>query len=205
MRKSWLLLALVVVGMVGMALPVKAQDEVPKSEVFLGYTYTRFRVSNTCCGASSGFTGFNFNGGLAQGAYNVTDYLGFVGEFGGQFTGANSSFGSPSVTLLTYLFGPRLSITHGSRFRPFVHVLLGGVHSSVNLATGSGGQNGFAVAPGGGVDFGLTKRFAIRGEADYLATRLKDCQLDPASCTTITNVQNNFRIVGGVVIRFGER
>ncbi len=211
MRKIWLLLA--VVMLIGIARPVKAQDETPKSEIYLGYDYTRFRISNSCCGADGGFTGFNFNGGLAQATYNVTNNIGFVGEFAGTFTPSNANNtiiggggGTPSITLFTYLFGPRLTIVRGGRWTPFVHVLMGGAHSSVNLATGSGGQNGFSMAVGGGADFGLSKRLAIRGEGDYFMTRLKDCQLgDAAACSTITNVQNNFRISGGIVFRFGER
>jgi opacity protein-like surface antigen len=67
-----------------------------------------------------------------------------------------------------FLFGPRVSLpTRG--FTPFAHFLVGFSH--VNKPGGAGfltSSNSFAYAFGGGLDYSLTRHFAIRGQADLL-------------------------------------
>ena len=61
----------------------------------------------------------------------------------------------------------------------------------------SGTQHPFTLALGGGLDWMVNKRFGFRlGEVDYLMTRY-------TNPLTNTNNQNNFRYLGGIVIKFG--
>jgi hypothetical protein len=59
------------------------------------------------------------------------------------------------------------------------------------------GENGFAMAIGGGLDVPFHRHFALRVvQADYLLTRFDSVTGSPAK-------QNSARISAGVVIRFG--
>src|SRR5260370_10471311 len=91
------LLALVIV----FGLSTKAQ-ELPKIDASVSYSY--FRANP----ATSGFNGFNLNGGSASAAYNFRDWLSGVGDFGGYHVGTDSGV-DLGHHLPTHLFVPRLT------------------------------------------------------------------------------------------------
>ena len=170
-----------------------AQDQ-PKGEVAGNYTYIRIRPG------VSGAGDFDCHGGGGSAAWNANSYLGVVGEFAGcKVTGLGS--GAPSVTTFTYLFGPRLTYRSHGRFEPFAEALFGGTRLSAGSGGGfgSGSQNAFSFAIGGGADYKVTKSVAIRVvQFDYLYTKFDEGPGLPQH-------QNNFRIQAGVVLRFGGR
>ena len=88
MRKSFCIPALL--ALFAFVLPAKAQEETSKADLYVGYDYLRL---------NSGGTAFNFNGGSGQLAYNVDDWLGVVGDFGGYYTSNGFRAG-----ILSYLF-----------------------------------------------------------------------------------------------------
>jgi opacity protein-like surface antigen len=104
-----------------------------------------------------------------------------------------------------FLFGPQFSYPRG-KIRPFAHFLLGMEHlnltRSENLSsTGVGfisgvplpqsaGNNEFAMAVGGGVDYSIKHNLAWRLESDYL--------------TGQGTVQNHVRVSTGLVWRLGN-
>jgi peptidoglycan-associated lipoprotein len=56
--------------------------------------------------------------------------------------------------------------------------------------------NSFALQVGGGVDIGLSRHFAVRAiQADWLRTQFPNSTI---------NVQNNFRLAAGIVLRFPQ-
>ena len=173
------------------AIPTRAQQaSAPQFEVAGGYSYIRANAAN-----NGG--GFNLNGGSASVAYNFSDHFSAVADVGGyHFSGLPAGLDS---TMYTYLFGPRYTFHKINRFSPFVHVLLG--VGRVNASSGgiSGGENGFAMAMGGGLDLPLERRISIRLiQAEYLFTRFD--RVTGAAAT-----QNDARISAGVVFRFGSR
>lgn len=176
-----------------LAKPARAQEApalVPQFEVSGAYSYIRANPAN-----SNG--GFNLNGGSASLSYNFTDRYAAVGEFGaGQFSGLPSGLSS---TMYTYLFGPRVSFRKSSRVTPFAQALLGGGRLTGSSSGVNAGENGFAMALGGGVDVSLGSHFAIRAvQADYLLTRF-------ASVAGASATQNNVRVSAGLIFRFGSR
>jgi len=76
--------------------------------------------------------------------------------------------------------------------------IIGGFSSGVNSASS------FAMAYGGGVDFGINKTFAIRpAQVDYLYTHFNTVDaLTTGLANTRSNHQNSFRYSAGIVIRF---
>jgi Outer membrane protein beta-barrel domain len=174
MRKpSWVLALPAIFAFV---LPVKAQDETPKAELYLGYDYAR---------VNSGGSAFSFNGGGGQFAYNATNWLGVVGDLGGYYTGSGFRSG-----LFSYVFGPRLNLRGRGKVTPFAQVLFGGARS-INGSP----RNAFALTAGGGVDFKISEHFSIRPvQAEYFLTKFAD---------SASNRQNNFRYSAGIIFRFG--
>jgi len=87
-----------------------------------------------------------------------------------------------------FLFGPTLSY-RTDKITAFAHVLFGGSHAGA-----AGFSNtAFAWAIGGGVDWNLKERLAIRlGQFDYLPTYFG------------STTQNNIRYSAGVVFRPGK-
>jgi opacity protein-like surface antigen len=172
-----------------------AQD-FPKFEAFGGYSYLHVNEFNT---------GYNFNGGSGSLAYNFTPMLGVVADFGGyHWSGPFEDEGNLTINVVSYLFGPRVSLRHG-KFTPFAQALFGGAHGSFNAnevcdarVHGQGGcgsvstsDNSFSLAVGGGLDWNATTHIGIRLiQAEYLMTQFLD------------TTQNNARISTGVTIRW---
>jgi opacity protein-like surface antigen len=175
-------------------LGVGAQaQEVSKVDIFAGYSYLRENPS------TSGVSGFSLNGGSASVAYNVNNWLSGVADFGGYHNG-NILGTKVDGTLSTFLFGPRVSYRHFGRLTPFGEVLFGVAHANGSLSGSSttltSSDNAFAMSLGGGVDYRLSRRFAIRPiKVDYLLTRFSETGIGAQS-------QNNLRVSTGIVFRF---
>lgn len=157
-------------------------SETPKVEVFGGYSYLFTSVG-------AGFKSTNFNGGTGSVAFNVNNWLGVVGDFGGYHTG-NFAGTHGSVNIISYTFGPKFAY-RADKFTLFTQSLFGGAHASSNGT----GINAFAMALGGGADVNVTPNIAIRAiQAEYVLTRF-NFGVNPAS-------QNNLRVSVGVVFKF---
>ena len=174
----------------GTATAQQASASVPQVEVSGDYSYVR-------ANGSSSAGAFNLNGGSGSLAYNVTEHFGLVADFGAyRFHGLPPGLDS---TMYTYLFGPRLTIRRFSRVAPFAQVLLGGGRLNANAVGVSAGENGFAMAVGGGLDVPFGRHLAIRAlQTEYLLTRFD--RSDGSSAT-----QNNLRVSAGIVFHFGSR
>jgi hypothetical protein len=179
---------LIALGLVLAVCSSAAAQENPKADVFLGYSYIQANP------ATSGAPNFHFHGGVGQVSYNVNNWLGAVGDFGGYHVG--NIAGTPvDANLFTYMFGPRLNYRRSERFTPFAQALFGGAHVGSGTLQG-GSQNAFAVAFGGGLDVHATKHFGLRvGQVEYLMTRFREATPD-------RQTQNNLRLSTGLLIRF---
>ena len=197
--KRWVLFCAVTLLFAGV-LSAQSSDA-PKVEVEGGYSYVRFNPGYSA-------PGVNFNGGSGSAAYNLTPWLGVVGDFGGYHWSQDGT----DANVITYLFGPRISMRRGP-ITPFAQVLFGGAHGSGSATCesstvrvhsdgsgfggecGSGSENAFAMALGGGVDWNLTDHIGIRMiQAEYLLTRF--------GFGGPSYSQNNARISAGVVLRW---
>jgi len=148
-------------------------------EASVGYSY--FRVGGSC--------GTNQNGASASVAFNINNWLGAVGDFGGY----HSSPLGIDFNNYTFLFGPRFSYRSSDRAVPFAQVLLGGVHGTAGAFGFTSSGNGFAYSFGGGVDFRLSSHLAFRPQADYVGIHSNGANTNCA------------RVSGAVVFRFGQR
>jgi peptidoglycan-associated lipoprotein len=176
--------------------PTIAQSASPAIwEVGAGYNFVHTNAPPTGCGC------FSMNGGVASVNRQLTPSFSLVGEFNGVANG-NVNASGHSLTLLTYLSGPRYRYvpSHG-RLSPYGQILVGGAHASGGLyapaGSSTGTANAFATSIGGGVDLSLSPRFSFRVvQADYLLTLLPN---------SVNSRQNNVSLSTGVILRFGSR
>jgi outer membrane protein OmpA-like peptidoglycan-associated protein/opacity protein-like surface antigen len=194
----------------------KAQsDSTPKLELFLGYSYWR-AVPYTNSNRME-----SMNGGSTSLAYNFNRHVGLVADFAGfrvdtlQFTNAGPAFTPSRVVdarsnVFTVMFGPRVSFRDHGRLTPFLQVLGGVAHADdvtldnctapIYACTPLQAQTTFTMTAGGGLDYRLTHRLALRlFQAEYLLTRFQD----PTSGTGADGWQSNVRLSAGLLFRFG--
>ena len=187
-----------------------AQD-VPKVEIPVGFSFVNVHPN------LPPITSFNVFGGGGQFDVNFGNYFGVKADFMGytQGTGLKNQLeklpgysGYAGGNVFTYMFGPQIK-KHTGMVQPFGEVLFGAAHTNAYaaiandetgaVASGSGDNNGFAMAAGGGIDFKINKNFSVRPvEVDYLLTRFSANYI-----AGYTANQNNFRYVGGFVINLG--
>src|ERR1035438_5946172 len=176
----------------------------PRIEWSGGYSYGQTGFFNA--GHWAGLNGWNASFGL-----NAATWLGFVVEvrefFGtskiprnvpapfptcGRFCPLTDPF---DVKTREYdvLFGAQFPYRKYERWTPFGELMFG--HGGVRgKATAQGDtevevSSGMALLTGGGADYNINRRFAVRFKADYLQTRV------------FTQKQDNLRFSVGIVIR----
>ena len=164
---------------------------VPRYELAAMYDYVNFEPSGP-------FTDFSNHGAAGSFTYNASRVLGLAAEAGWYRFKDRNVGGSPlNGTIQSYLFGPRLNWRKFDYFVPFGEFLFGAAHAG-QAVIGSGTQNTFALAAGGGVDLVLTKNLAWRFvQLDYLMTTFSGPFVNASAR------QNSFRAGTGLVFRFG--
>jgi outer membrane immunogenic protein len=192
MRKS---LALgLLLGVLGTVPLANAQEEPSKVDLYGGFYYARINVNANVPGMAPSAT-YIAKGGGGQFEYNVTNWLGVVGDLAG-FYATSSGNGAFAGAFLTYLAGPRVSLRHG-KFTPFVQALFGGVRTTDGIAQSTGTENNFAMTAGGGIDFKVSRHVSVRPiQAEYFMTKIPD---------GLNNRQNNLRLGAGIVLRLGRK
>lgn len=188
-----------------------AQD-VPKSDLYLGYSFARVSPQ------TSGVGGIDLHGGSFSVSWNARRHFGLVADFGGYHgsktfpailaasspqiapaAASNQLSGNISGNIFTYMFGPRFTYRNSEnsqRATPFVQVLFGGAHASADILGASSSQNSFAMSAGGGFDVRLVDRVSWRlVQAEYLLTRFDETGTGRLS-------QHNARISTGIVFHF---
>jgi outer membrane protein OmpA-like peptidoglycan-associated protein len=193
---------------------IAAGQEGPRAGAYLGYDYVRFN-------SATNVPAFSANGGSGQFIYNFNRWLGGVADLGAVHNG-NLQGHRLDSTFANFLFGPRVSLTKRSRFKPYLQTLWGGVYAtsstqitgtvaqpfaginppllpgdSITARVGAS-QTAFAMTVGGGLDIRITKHLTFRPIAvDYYMTRLQNLRTDG------DNNQHNLRYSGGLAFWFG--
>lgn len=180
----------VVLSLVGLPLFFHAAAQAQERQVIdVGVSYSYVRDNPATINSHS------LNGASGSVAINLKSWLSGVADFGGYSRYTPPTFGSSTVS--TYLFGPRVSLTRYGRVTPFGQILVGVAHSGSHYVTTGGSQTPFATAIGGGLDWRWTNRIRVRAaELDYLLTHFSEVS------NRNTEVQNNFRLSTGFVVRF---
>jgi len=161
---------------IGAASPLAAQ-EMPRVQVFGGYSYTRFDTPSFGFANTTGLNGYTFSP-----AYNIMRGFGVMAELSGQYkTGAN---------LRDVAGGPQFLYARGNMLFS-AHLLFGEARSLVQVG-GPQEDSARVVSFGGGLDYSISPRFAVRAfQVDYVHTAL------------FNTTQDNLRFSTGLVYRWG--
>ena len=84
------------------------------------------------------------------------------------FSGFSPSRGGASASYQTIMGGPQVSVRLG-KIEPFAHFLIGLTHGTLTQQDEGGSEfNPLTFGGGGGVDLGLNRWLAVRGQVDGL-------------------------------------
>jgi len=188
-----------------------AQD-IPKAEVYLGYSFTRVN-------SAINVPAFSANGGLGEIAFNFNKFFSVVGSFN---TTHNGNIHNLNVdqTLFDYMFGPRINFRMG-RIVPFGEALFGATHDARSFAvpttffTPITGQpvtvttrfvnsaTAFSQEFGGGLDLPINKHLSFRPiKLDYYMTRFQPVFFPGLGNVNRNRNQNNLNYSTGFSFRF---
>jgi len=214
--------SIALLGAVSLFAFAAAAQDVPKVELFTGFTYTRVN-------SASNVPAFSANGGGGQFVVNAGRHFGFVTDIGAVHNGNIGGY-HLDTTLTNFMFGPRIVMrTH--RLAPYFQGVFGGVRGSTSYpvtvppgtvvlppvvtpvnstaATNAAGaiglraaasQTSFAMAFGGGVDIRINKHLSFRPIGlDYYMMRLQNLR------TASDNNQHCIRYTTGFNFTFGAR
>lgn len=171
--------------MLGMAMPAFAQDTRPAVEISGGYSFLRDQDIEE-----------NLHGWLASVSGNVTRWLGIVGEVGGNYKTVTLFDTDFDFSVHSFMAGARFSARGPGNVTPFGQVLVGAARGSISVLDESESSTEFAVQGGGGVDFWVRPRLAIRVGGDY--RRIVVNEDDDGGL-------NEFRFYAGLVVGAGTR
>jgi opacity protein-like surface antigen len=139
---------MVAVAIAVLALPVMAQEDFPRAEVFGGYQFTHHSDPS-----------LNLNGWNAALNGNFNRWFGVTADFSGSYKNGGHFY--------SYMFGPTIA-ARSEHVTPFVHALFGGA----TAGDGGSSDTAFAMALGGGLDANVGRHVAVRlVQADWLLLR----------------------------------
>lgn len=172
---------------------LRAQESQPaRLDLSVTYVGERSLKANTS-------QNFWIQGGSIELGARVGRGWGIAADVTGVHAGSIGTSGLPLSQVIT-TFGPRYWWHADRRLSFYGEGLIGeanGFRSTFPTNTGAQAQaNGLAIQVGGGLDYGISGRFAIRVlDAAWSRTQLPN---------STDNVQNNLRLGAGVVLRFAH-
>jgi opacity protein-like surface antigen len=188
-------------------------QELPRTEVYLGYSFTRVN-------SAINVPAFSANGGLGEIAFNLNRWLAAVGSFNAVHNGNINDF-HVDQTAFGYHFGPRVNLrfgritpfgeglfgaTHDSRsFRSPVQITVVGVNGSVSTISTRfvNSDTAFSLLAGGGLDYAMSNHLSLRPiKLDYYLTRFQPIFISGLGNFNRNRNQNNLLYSAGVNFRF---
>jgi hypothetical protein len=179
--------------------------QIPKGDVFIGYSYSRSTLTVPLfppdTGGIVGTGGANLNGWNAAVAGKLFPFMKLVGDLSGHYgsetvtdrcgfiIGCTAAPDELHTRTYHFLFGPRVHVSVG-RLTPFAHALFGFGHTNEHARPFSASSSSFADVFGGGIDYRVSGPLGWRVQADLLQDRF------------FSTTEHNFRFATGVVLGF---
>lgn len=147
-------------SVVGQSVPAATSGHV---SVSVGAEGSNFNPDWGCVSSSEFSCWSNHLWGLAA----IVDVDRIKGKFGAEGEARWLHWGGPSGGLVdsNYLIGPRYPLFRRHSFVGYAKVLLGGSWTTLPNGVGSGSY--FTIAPGGTVEYGITKKLVVRGDYEF--------------------------------------
>jgi len=207
--KRFSLLAIVFVSSFSAAF---AQNE-KKPEFFAGYSFETVDtgVTSTDLGTATSLDNrFKANGFNLSAADYFTKHFGVAADFSAHFDNRGDSVGADTTqskfSLYNITAGPQFRFAGTGRLTPFVHVLAGVARRNLTetvtstATSNSDNTTSFAMNIGGGLDYRLNHRFALRlFQFDYNPIFLRSRIVD--TITFPNQTLSGFRFSTGLVIK----
>jgi len=188
---KWSCLIVITLALLGAALPVAAQDQASKFELYGGYYYTRVNVNASAVGGGPSET-FNGNGGadsLNTMRRTTSDWWRIWPLWRNQYRKWRIGWRSVHLSLWAK---SKLSASQNYSIR---QALFGGIRTTNGIGE-SASENNFALTAGGGIDFKVSRQVSVRPvQAEYFMSKIPD---------GLNDRQNNLRLGAGVVFRLGR-
>jgi hypothetical protein len=174
-------------------LGIASAQNIPAINVFGGYSYLNFDLPTTSVTSAQRLA---LNGWDFSASVHVFRRLAVEGDVSGHnLTDCVST--SITCSNLSYMIGPRFMVGKSSgRITGFVHGLFGRDRLDLPESDTSVTDTSVGFAAGGGIDYWVFRHIGVQlGPADFLYTRHLNSYNGPS--------QDNFRVSGGIVFRFG--
>jgi opacity protein-like surface antigen len=176
-------------------------------ELFGGFSYFNFNAGSVPFGNGQNFVLQQHSYGWhVTRAENKASWFGGIADLSGNYANRVVNFGTAQSPLIVrfnasvypFLFGPRFYFRRFGRATLFGDTLIGRVRSRVTVSgdtTETVSETKWAYAFGGGADYNLTDRFAIRVQSDWIRSHFPETQE--------RDFQNIYRVSCGIVFKFG--
>ena len=117
------------------------------------------------------------------------------GEVGGNYKTVSSNGADATLSVTTFLVGPKFSGSSRSPVSPFVQALFGAARGKLRITGGGGSidlpaETNFASQLGGGLDVNFSPSFGVRGQVDLRSIRSNG------------STSNESRLAAGLVFRW---
>lgn len=164
----------------------------PKYELYGGYSFLLKDYDHTNTDPTSG-TMNGWDASLRVPVPVLGSWLGIKGDVSGAYRNDSPVFNPHSYF---FLAGPQVSL-HFGHSTLFAHVMVGSAHLNQQVIPSLKSGSTFAVAAGGGFDWGISRTLAMRITGDFYNTNFQ------SSDETVSGIVNsNGRIAIGPVFRF---
>jgi opacity protein-like surface antigen len=192
--------------------PAHSQEyEYPQWEIFGGVDYLHVDTGGGTLLNGQTFLLPNSYGWHITATENKASWIGGIIDVSGDYANTTVNLGSTEVPfnvrfngqIYPFLFGPRFYYRKLSRITIFGQPTIGFAVARLSVASGSAllagsglssiTQTKWAYAFGGGADYDLNDRFAIRAQADWIRSHFPE--------TFLRDFQNDYRVSGGIVFK----
>lgn len=149
MKKVHLVLLAILLLTASLPILAQHQEELPKVEVFGGYSLLRS-------------DGHNFNGWKTAVGFTLNRWAAIAVDGSGYYYSESTPHGKLRENEYSLTVGPHLSLRNKSKLVPFAYAMAGGAWENSSLGPESESGSGFAFETGGGVDWEISKAVSIR-------------------------------------------
>jgi hypothetical protein len=173
---------------------VAAGPSLPDWQISIGYQFNRLNMpsASALVKNEAGVPAFTVNSSGVNGSFTR-----FFDRWGGIEAESGTGFGSgsiPAIKAVGSVFvggGLRVAVRGHGRVEPWAHAVVGVEHFRFTQTnSGYGSDTSVAFVGGGGADFHVNGRTALRAQADFLETNI------------VSQAEYSLQIVGGVVFDF---
>lgn len=180
-RVNYFAAMVILFASVGVVTAQEDSEEMPKVEVFGGYSLLRSE-------------GEPFHGWKTAVGFTVNRWLAVAVDADGHYFSETTSLGKLKESEHSLTAGPHFSLRNKSKIVPFAYAMAGVAWERSSLEVESESASGFAFETGGGLDWEISRKLSVR---------LVDLGTSITNIGGHTSVKPKF--TPGIVLKFGRK